>query len=132
LRYWFEYDSNYGDLTAIHDADGGTATIVRNASTRVPEKIQAPDGQETVLTLTSGLLTRVVDPGGNVTSLAYSSTGLLDSLTDANNHRSAATWGSDGRLNRDTDAATGYQDLSTSSVISRLRTIWRKTALNRQ
>jgi RHS repeat-associated protein len=132
ILHSFDYDATYGDLAAIHDVDGRTTSIVRNATTRVPEKVRAPDDQETVLTLTSGLLTRIVDPGGNVTSLAYSTGGLLDSLTDANNHRSTFAWGSDGRLNRDTDAATGYQDLANSSVVSRLRTTRRRTALGRE
>ena len=73
----------------------------------------------------------MIDPGDNITSMAYSAGGLLDSLTDANGHRTTFTWGTDGRLNRDTDAASGYQDLSESSALSRIRTVWRETALGR-
>jgi YD repeat-containing protein len=54
----------------------------------VPQKIQAPDGHETMLALTDGWLTKVFDPGGSATSLAYRGDGLLDSLTDANGHAS--------------------------------------------
>lgn len=131
LLHWFDYNATFGDLTSIHDADGGTTTIVRHASTRVPEKIQSPDGQETTLTLASGWLKRIVDPSGRVTSVAHSSSGLLDSLTDGNGNRTTLTWGSDGRLNRDTDAGTGYQQLSVDSLLSRVRQVTRSTALAR-
>jgi RHS repeat-associated protein len=131
LRYWFDYDATFGDLTAIHDGDGGTTTIVRNSTTRVPEKIQAPDGQETVLALTTGSLTRVEDPGGNATVLAYASGGLLSSLTNPNSDESVFAWDATGRLTRDTDPAGGFQELTVDSLLSRIRVIWRETALGR-
>jgi YD repeat-containing protein len=61
---------------------------LRRNGAGVPQKIQAPDGHETMLALTDGWLTKVFDPGGSATSLAYRGDGLLDSLTDANGHAS--------------------------------------------
>lgn len=128
-RYVFSYDGA-GRLTQVTDGDGNVTTIEHDANGN-PTAIVAPFGQRTTLALdTNGFINRITDPATQAFQLTYTAGGLLTGFTNPRGQTSIITYDASGRLLRDTDAATGFNELVRSEQ-SQGFSVALNTALNR-
>ncbi|WP_165840609.1 RHS repeat-associated core domain-containing protein [Streptomyces scopuliridis] len=88
-----EYTYQYGELTEVKDAEGGTGGQFLDAAGR-PVVTTDASGARTVLTYdVLNQARKVTDPLGHTTALDYDDNGNLTTLTDARNN--ATTWAYD-------------------------------------
>ncbi|MFD8917445.1 RHS repeat-associated core domain-containing protein [Streptomyces sp. NPDC059569] len=85
-----EYTYQYGELTEVKDAEGGTGRQFLDAAGR-PVVTTDASGARTTLTYDAlNQARKVTDPLGHTTALDYDDNGNLTTLTDARNN--ATTW----------------------------------------
>ncbi|MCL7377079.1 RHS repeat-associated core domain-containing protein [Streptomyces sp. 35G-GA-8] len=88
-----EYTYQYGEVTEVKDAEGGTGGQFLDAAGR-PVVMTDPSGARTTLTYDAlNQARKVTDPLGHTTALDYDDNGNLTTLTDARNN--ATTWAYD-------------------------------------
>jgi len=106
-----------GYLSTITDAFGNVTTIEREEFPRATA-IVGPHGQRTVLEALApgGYLSALETPLGARFEMTYSSEGLLQTFENPRQQTTTFTYDSLGRLERDTDAASGFQDLDRTEL----------------
>lgn len=115
LRLQFGHDAS-GRLITIADAFSNTTTIQRDGSGN-PIGIVAPGGQTTHLALdANGYLSSVSYDSGQAITLTTISTGLLTQLIDPRGGVSKFAYDADGYLIRDENAAQGVTTLTRTKL----------------
>ncbi|MEO8379652.1 MAG: Ig-like domain-containing protein, partial [Acidobacteriota bacterium] len=108
------YDES-GLLVSITDLDGNLTAIDRDAS-GLPAAIVSPGGQRTLLTMTTGHVTKIESPAGESLQFRYDAGGLLTQTIDRRGGVHTFTYGADGLLIKDEGPDGGFIALVRSGI----------------
>ncbi|HMC23327.1 MAG TPA: hypothetical protein VKL19_15845, partial [Thermoanaerobaculia bacterium] len=104
------YDLN-GYLTRLTDLEGNVTSISR-AADGAPTAIVAPGGQQTIIQMSAGLLTGVINPASEAYGIAYNAAGLMSDLIDPRRGIHHLTYDARGLVTRDEGPDGSYFTLS--------------------
>ncbi|RDH96085.1 RHS repeat-associated protein [Curtobacterium sp. AG1037] len=118
----FHHD-DHGDLVAIEDADGGTASFTRDAAGRVVEAVTPLGARTTYRYDAAGLLTAREAPDGGVWRFEHDDAGRVIATTDPTGSRTAVEYGTHGEVTATIDPlgrriTTLFDDLGNVSAVT--------------
>jgi RHS repeat-associated protein len=109
-KYLFTYDVNY-KLTKITDSFGNETVF--NRTSGVLSSVTAPNGQVTSIVTSGGLITEIENPKGEAYAMTYKSgTDLLQTFTKPGGQVTTFSYDGRGRLTRDLGHGGNFWDLA--------------------
>lgn len=108
----YAYDSN-NRVTNVTDLRSTQTTYTYDSNGLLTEKDYG--SEKTINSYTSGLLSKLTNPNGNITSYAYDEAGRLTSVTDAKENLTAYTYDAVGNQLSKTDPLGGKVSTTYSS-----------------
>ena len=113
VRHQFSYDAT-GYLTSITDGSGNVTVIERTGA--LVTAIVAPGGQRTTLNVNAnGWLLSAANPASQAHTMTYSTDGLMQSFTDPRGNIHLFTYDVMGRLTKDEDPIGGSTSLARTA-----------------